>query len=118
MSTSFWFSGWQYYQQGQRCAKPGCACAAGELHGPYWYRRRRTGKKEYVGRELDRRLLQLVEQRDGLRSAVEAHIAQLQRDAVLLQALLDGRRPLDLAEKHYLEQLGYAMLLDAQNTFE
>jgi hypothetical protein len=23
--------------QGRRCGKPGCRCAEGELHGPYWY---------------------------------------------------------------------------------
>ena len=24
-------------RQGRRCGKPGCRCAGGELHGPYWY---------------------------------------------------------------------------------
>ena len=24
-------------RQGRRCGKPGCRCADGELHGPYWY---------------------------------------------------------------------------------
>lgn len=34
-----------------RCGKPNCRCARGELHGPYHYRRWRSGgihHKEYV----------------------------------------------------------------------
>lgn len=26
-----------YRQQRVKCGKPGCKCAKGELHGPYWY---------------------------------------------------------------------------------
>jgi hypothetical protein len=28
-----------------RCGKPSCKCARGELHGPYFYRFRRTGRR-------------------------------------------------------------------------
>ena len=36
-----------------RCGKPGCRCARGELHGPYYYRLWREGgrlRKAYVAR--------------------------------------------------------------------
>lgn len=39
-----------------RCGKAGCRCAAGNLHGPYWYaywtEAGRT-KSRYIGKELD-----------------------------------------------------------------
>ena len=37
------------------CGKPTCRCAQGQLHGPYWYRRWRQGRRQrraYV-READ-----------------------------------------------------------------
>jgi hypothetical protein len=37
-----------------KCGKPGCKCARGELHGPYYYRFWREGgrlRKAYVKRE-------------------------------------------------------------------
>lgn len=30
-------------QELMRCGKPTCRCAAGQLHGPYWYRYYRKG---------------------------------------------------------------------------
>jgi hypothetical protein len=44
-----------YRQEGVRCGKLGCKCAAGELHGPYWYGYRREGGKLrswYIGKIL------------------------------------------------------------------
>ncbi len=38
-----------------RCGKKGCRCAAGELHGPYWYAYYRENGRmrcEYVGKKL------------------------------------------------------------------
>ena len=38
----------------KRCGKPGCRCARGHPHGPYWYRRWREGgrqRKQYVPRQ-------------------------------------------------------------------
>ena len=35
----------------KRCGNPGCRCARGHLHGPYWYRRWWEGnrqRKQYV----------------------------------------------------------------------
>lgn len=113
MAESFWYNGWQYFAQGRRCGREGCACAAGEPHGPYWYRRRKSGAREYVGRELDRRLCQAVELRDGLAPALAAHVVQLQADSALLEAVMEGTRPLQLADKQRLDELGYAMLIPA-----
>ena len=31
--------------QGVKCGKSGCKCAAGDLHGPYWYEYWREGSK-------------------------------------------------------------------------
>jgi hypothetical protein len=43
-------------EQGRRCGKPGCRCAAGELHGPYTYlsvgRATGTARLVYVPAQL------------------------------------------------------------------
>lgn len=44
-----------YRQEGVRCGKEKCKCAAGKLHGPYWYSYTRAGgkvKSQYVGKKL------------------------------------------------------------------
>jgi hypothetical protein len=44
-----------YRQESVCCGKSGCKCAAGELHGPYWYGYRREGGKLrswYIGKIL------------------------------------------------------------------
>lgn len=49
----FDLEGVTYYQQGRKCNKPDCPCAAGALHGPYWFSRDKTsGKVTYIGRTL------------------------------------------------------------------
>ena len=114
MADSFWYNDWQYFQQGRKCGKRSCTCGAGgELHGPYWYRRQKAGTREYVGRELDRRLLQTIELRDGLAPALAAHIAKMQADITLLEQVISGTRALQLEDKHRLEELEYAMLIPA-----
>ena len=38
-----------------KCGKKNCKCAAGELHGPYWYAYWREGgkvKSRYIGKQL------------------------------------------------------------------
>lgn len=44
----------RFEEQGIRCGTPGCRCASGELHGPYWYAIDTYGdgrrKKRYVGK--------------------------------------------------------------------
>lgn len=43
-----------YQHELVRCGKPTCRCAAGQLHGPYWYRYYRRGRRlvsEYVGKQ-------------------------------------------------------------------
>lgn len=53
-----------YRLESVRCGKAKCRCAAGKLHGPYWYSYMRVGgrlKSQYVGKKLppdvERRLL-------------------------------------------------------------
>lgn len=41
-----------YYSEHRKCSRPGCKCAAGELHGPYWYARDAGGKITYIGKTL------------------------------------------------------------------
>lgn len=47
--------GWTYIQQAVKCGKPGCKCAAGDLHGPYWYAYRRCEGRvvsKYIGKDF------------------------------------------------------------------
>lgn len=44
--------GWSLQQEGVKCGKDACACAKGELHGPYWYGYRTIAgrvRKKYFG---------------------------------------------------------------------
>ena len=58
-----------------KCGKKGCTkCAAGELHGPYWYlyRPKQNGKgrtSEYVGKVLPRSLAEEFDIPDDQRTA-------------------------------------------------
>lgn len=47
--------GLTYRAEYRRCGKSGCKCAAGALHGPYFYAYRKAGSRttrRYVGRSL------------------------------------------------------------------
>ena len=58
MEERFVLEGLSYYQQGRKCGKPGCKCAQGQLHGPYWYARDLdNGQVRYLGRELPAQVL-------------------------------------------------------------
>ena len=108
---SFYDNGWLYSRQWRTCGKATCRCAAGELHGPYWYKREVAGGKAiYLGREIDPNLLAVMEQRRAYQATIEAHIVQLAADQRLLQDLIEGQ-PLNLNERHRLEQLGYGHLI-------
>ena len=42
------------HKEWKRCGKPGCRCARGKLHGPYWdrhWRENHRQRKEYVRHE-------------------------------------------------------------------
>lgn len=48
-------AGGTYRLEKVRCGKLNCRCAAGKLHGPYWYLYQRRGGKltsKYVGKRL------------------------------------------------------------------
>jgi hypothetical protein len=44
-----------YRQELVKCGKPGCKCARGELHGPYWYgytyKKGGGQSKRYIGKQ-------------------------------------------------------------------
>ena len=106
--------GWAYMQQGRRCGKPTCRCAHGELHGPYWYRRHRTTRRQqYLGRTLPAEIARHVAERAALAPTIQAHIAQLAADQVLLSDLLAGTRTLSVADQRRLVTLGYGSVLGA-----
>jgi hypothetical protein len=111
MEGAFWYNGWQYVQQGRRCNKPTCACVDGALHGPYWYRRQKSGKREYVGRELNTQLVQAVTLRESFYDTVGHHLAVMQGDSDLLTDMIQGTRTLDVEDRHRLDELGYGLLI-------
>lgn len=44
-----------YRQQWVKCGKPGCKCAQGKLHGPYWYAywwENGKTRSKYIGKSL------------------------------------------------------------------
>lgn len=47
--------GWSYMLEYRRCKSPCGTCARGRGHGPYWYRKRREGRKvvtQYLGKNI------------------------------------------------------------------
>jgi len=107
----FELEGFAYYRQGRRCGRPGCKCAAGELHGPYFYRRDLvSGKVAYVGKQLP----------EAVSAAREYHNAMLgmmlgerRRLAEQLDALsrLIGNRCLSESDRATLTALGFGAAL-------
>jgi hypothetical protein len=86
-------------RQWVRCGRPGCRCARGELHGPYWYLFRRDD----AGR-LHKRYVPLREVNGHLRLAAMARVF----DALL--AAGSGRRCKDAALGLRLVAVGRVML--------
>jgi hypothetical protein len=46
---------WTYKLQFVKCGRPGCKCATGQGHGPYWYGYRSVKNKtkaKYIGKEF------------------------------------------------------------------
>jgi hypothetical protein len=76
------------------CGKPGCRCAVGALHGPYWYRRWREGgrqRRRYIRREEVRRAREALAAWTRLHPrpwATRAGLAELRRIAD--QVLAEG----------------------------
>jgi hypothetical protein len=65
-----------------RCGRPGCRCARGDRHGPYWFLRwrdeRGANRRRYVrARDLDE-IRAVLDARQSMRSQAkcEAHEAQ------------------------------------------
>lgn len=77
------------HEQFVRCNHPGCRCAAGQLHGPYFYRFWREGgrlRKAYVPRSqleavraaIDERLAFVRDLRSSRQTAIDLneHLSQ------------------------------------------
>jgi hypothetical protein len=77
--------------QGRRCGKPGCRCAAGELHGPYVYLSvgRTTGGPRLL--YVPASLVEVVRERVDVTDVTEAVLAEI--SAINLELLT--RRELD-----------------------
>jgi len=52
IKDQFKVDGVQYRLQYRKCGKPGCKCATGKGHGPYWYSYDGNSAARYVGSEL------------------------------------------------------------------
>ena len=79
-----------------RCGKPGCRCARGALHGPYYYLFWRAGgrlRKRYV-KATDSATLTLttLQHREDLRQRRETAKAWRQEWRALLAGLREGER--------------------------
>ena len=81
----FELQGMTYYQEGRRCGKPGCKCATGEPHGPYWYARDgRGGAVRYVGKDLPGEVVRARAAHERLKQMMyhERNRAQRELDAL------------------------------------
>jgi hypothetical protein len=73
--------------QGRRCGKPGCRCAAGELHGPYVYLAVRSSGQTrllYIPAEL----AEEVARRVAMTAHLESVLAEI--SAINLELLARG----------------------------
>jgi hypothetical protein len=73
--------------QGRRCGKPGCRCAAGELHGPYVYLAVRGDQRTrllYIAADLAEEVARRVE----VTSRLESVLAEI--SAINLELLARG----------------------------
>ena len=75
------------HRQMRRCGKPGCGCAAGQLHGPYIYLSRRTDERTglmYVPADV----VEDVTRRVVITGRIEATLAEI--SATNLELLARG----------------------------
>lgn len=87
---SFSIEGVTYFQQGRKCNKPGCACASGLLHGPYWFTRDHTDKVTYLGKNLPKDVEDTREARDHMATAMQSEIDELNLKIAAVRRLMMG----------------------------
>lgn len=87
---SFSLEGITYFQQGRKCNKPGCACASGALHGPYWFTRDTSGKVKYLGKSLPKDVEDTRLVRDSMTSTMQSEIDELQTKIAAVRRLMAG----------------------------
>lgn len=111
MLDRFTLQGITYYQQGRKCGRASCHCAAGELHGPYWYSRSTlTGKLAYIGRRLPRELEEVRTAHTRLFTAMQDKRRDLLDQAAIIQRLINFE-PLSAADIEFLTRIGFAQCL-------
>jgi hypothetical protein len=98
--NDFKLNGVIYRLQYRKCGKPGCKCAMGSVHGPYWYSYDGARPAKYVGSSLPKNIVQALA---GWRRSV--------RKAKLLKR--DLSRRVDAAYQVYAEALRELETLDA-----
>src|SRR5262245_46595660 len=77
-------------RQSRRCGKPNCRCADGELHGPYFYRFWREGRKlrkEYIRPERLAEVMKRCTQRQKQQREKQQSWRKWQRTVRLLRQL-------------------------------
>lgn len=112
-SDSFALQGYTYYAEQRTCSKPGCKCANGDLHGPYWYSRNQLGVVKYVGKTLPDELLQARAKRAQLETAIVERQKKLADEIGHLRAIHDAlvrlrhNQDLNKDQIRIIEMLGF-----------
>jgi len=113
-------NGVQYRLQYRKCGKPGCKCATGEGHGPYWYSYDGQSAAKYVGGKLPESVVKHMEllkaskaQIKKVRREIEIERDNLYRRYRRAETQLQGLRQLEAGERveaGILVDLGLAKL--------
>lgn len=101
----FELQGIVYYQQGRKCGKADCACAQGELHGPYWYARDVSyNKVSYLGKELPGNVVKARAALAKSQARIRAKIHEINAKVMALET-----------QENALKLLAAGMLVSAQH---
>lgn len=114
-NNTFNIDGYHFYAQFRRCGKESCKCSAGELHGPYWYKRNLNGGYiHYVGRNLPADIIEKIEKLSSIRGALLQESQRITQEFVFLnrrRALID--KVLKGESLNFTESIEYESLLDS-----
>lgn len=100
-------NGVQYRLQYRKCGKPGCKCATGEGHGPYWYAYSDHGPAKYVGGQLPDHVTKHLELLKSSGTKLKALKAKINQERAKAREALD-KADLELRTISNLEAGEYA----------